>query len=173
MKPNKSLKHEIGDGLIQSGWGEFNGEPPKFKPSLWISPVHVLPNAGDLSESKLLLVGVGFAPDKTCNKYRPLFMERSAVQTLWPCSSQELDGDSARQSRSERRKRSQQEIEQTADKLYERYKQDGKRHGPNQNIAAQEIMEILPGAKRDDIRAVLKKPKFADHRAKAGNQPKR
>jgi hypothetical protein len=71
----RQLKREMRDGMVRAQWED--SEEPKDRPD----PEH-------LETSQLLLIGTGFAPDNVLGIYRPLLIERSAVQTLWPLSDQ-------------------------------------------------------------------------------------
>ena len=68
------LKREMNDGMVRVQWED--SVKPKDRPD----PKY-------LQTSQLLLIGTGFALDNVQRMYRPLLVERSAVQKLWPLSN--------------------------------------------------------------------------------------
>ena len=76
------LKKEIGDGMVPVQWED--SQEPKDCPD----PQH-------MKASQLLLFGTGFVPDNDDEYYRPLLVERSAVQRLWPLSSNPTKGSAS------------------------------------------------------------------------------
>ena len=158
----RQLKREMGDGMVRAQWAD--SEEPKDRPD----PEY-------LQASQLLSIGTGFAPDNVQEIYRPLLVERSAVQELWPLSnyrrkdsSQTDSGSVSQPEKLPRRKIDDEQIRNTARDIY----LENKSNPPNMPDAERLIRQKLPGAKRDDIRRVLSEAEFADVRRKAGNQAK-
>jgi hypothetical protein len=158
----RQLKGEIGDGMVRVQWEDSEG-PKDY------------PDSQYLQSSQLLLVGTGLAPDSLREEYRPLLVERSAVEKLWPLSnhrrkdSQQTEAGSTTQLESPRRRSvDPDEIWSAAKELYREREHDP----PNMDDAERLIRQKLRGGKRDDIRQILRKKEFADVRRNPGKQPK-
>jgi hypothetical protein len=140
------LKREIRDGLVRLQWEDTEGPED-------------CPDPEYLQASQFLLIGTGFSPDNMESAYRPLLVERSDVEGLWPLSSYP---------REPRWMVNDDDIRRAARDIYA----EGKNGRPNVPDAEQLIRRRIPGAKRDDIRRILGESEFADVRRKPGNQPK-
>jgi hypothetical protein len=158
----RQLKKEIGDGMVPVQWED--SQEPRDCPD----PQH-------LQASRLLLFGTGFAPDNDDEYYRPLLVERSAVQRLWPLSSNPIKGlaptgstSTTQPKRSPRQKVYDHQILSEARAIYREKENDP----PNMDEAERLIRLSLGGGKRDDIRKILRQEEFAHLRRKSGNQPK-
>jgi hypothetical protein len=157
----RQLKDEVGDGMIRVGWADSQSPDDR-------------PDVRSLSTSQLLLIGTGIAPDEDEGRYRPLLVDRSDVQRLWPLPAdtspnpEEVDARSIGP-KSQKKTRNPDEIRQAARDLYRESPDDS----PNMDVAEREIRRRLPGADRDDIRDVLRETEFSSLRKPAGNQPKR
>jgi len=159
MEALQQLKNEIHDGMTPIRWADPEG--PKDRP-----------DAKRLSASQLLLIGTGLAPEEDPRRYRPLMVDRSAVEKLWPLPGDtrlnpEGAGAASSHPKPQRQKRDPDEIRQAAKDLYEESPDDP----PNKTIAEQKIRRRLPGADRDTIRDVLNE--FARLRRQPGNQRRR
>jgi hypothetical protein len=157
----RQLKKEIGDGMVPVQWED--SQEPKDCPD----PQH-------MQRSEWLLFGTGFAPDNH-DEYRPLLVERSAVQRLWPLSSNPTKGSAPTGStsttqpkKSPRRKVDDDQILSAARDIYRKRENDP----PNMDESERLIRQRLGGGKREDIRKILKQEEFAHLRRASGNQPK-
>jgi hypothetical protein len=156
----RQLKRELSDGMVRVLWEDSEGAKD------YPDPLY-------LQTSQLLLIGTGFAPDNEI--YRPLLVERSDVQKLWPLSSHRPKGSSRAGSSSttqpekvSRRSVNDDEIRSAARELYRERKNDP----PNKTIAEQLIRRKLGGGKRDNIRPILEEQEFSRVRREPGKQPK-
>ena len=158
----RQLKRETYDGMVQVQWEDLDA--PKD-----------CPDPKYLQASQLLLIGTGVALDNVRKMYRPLLVERSAVQELWPLSShrredssQTASGSNTQPQKLPRRSVDDDEICSAARVIYRERENDP----PNIPEAEPLIRQKLPGAKRNNIRLILSEDEFADVRRKPGNQPK-
>jgi len=165
------LKEEIGDGMVPVKWagskavsGNADTDWSGAKP----------PNVRYLKTLPFLLVGVGFAPEKDEDTYqlRPLLIERSAVQKLWPFEDHEILCQNRGGGKDRPLKRPSYTDDEIRAAVEEVYKAAGK-NPPNINVAEPLVREKLPGAGRKAIRQILKEEEFVTLRRKPGNQPKR
>jgi hypothetical protein len=161
MEALRQLKKEIGDGMVPVQWED--SQEPKDCPD----PKH-------MQASQLLLFGTGFAPDNDDENYRPLLVERSAVQRLWPLSSNPTKGSASTDSTSTtqpkmspRQKVDDDQILSAARNIYRERENDP----PNMDEAEKLIRQRLGGGKRDEIRKILKQEEFVRLRRSPGNQP--
>jgi hypothetical protein len=158
----RQLKKEIGDGMVPVQWED--SQEPKDCPD----PQH-------MQASQLLLFGTGFVPDNDDECYRPLLVERSAVQRLWPLSSNPTKGSApigstlaTQPKKSQRQKVDDDQILSAARDIYRERQNDP----PNMYKAERLIRQRLGGGKRDDIRKILRQEEFEGLRRAPGNQPK-
>ena len=157
----RQLKREMNDGMVQVQWEDSDG--PKDRPD----PKY-------LQTSQLLLIGTGLALDNFSKMYRPLLVERSAAQKLWPLSnhrrkdSRQANSRPAHQTRQQRRPASKSQIRQVLNEIYA----DPTNDRPNEEVAWKLLQPMLPNAKRGMVREVLKEDEFASQRRLRGNQPK-
>jgi hypothetical protein len=158
----RQLKREMGDGTVGVQWETSKGLKDRPDPQ-W------------LQSSQLLLIGPGVAPDNVCEMYRPLLVQRSAVQKLWPLSDQLCEYSSQTGSPPPtqpdmplHRPGSENELVRAARELYQ---QPGP--PPNQTKAEQLLMRQFPGTSRDEfIRPLLQRDEFKKLRRPRGNQRK-
>lgn len=157
----RQLKREMNDGMVQVQWEDLDG--PKDRPD----PKY-------LQTSQLLLIGTGLALDNFQKMYRPLLVERSAVQKLWPLSnhrrkdSHQADLRPAHQPRQQRRPASKSQIRQVLREIYA----DPTNDRPNEENAWKLLQPMLPNARRRMVREVLGENEFDSQRRRRGSQPK-
>jgi hypothetical protein len=161
----RQLKREINGGMVWAQWGDSEGR--KDCPD----PQHV-------QASQLLLIGTGFAPDNDDEDYRPLLVERSAVQKLWPLANylrkdyQRRDSHSADQQH--QLSASKTQIRKGLRGIYAAPENDR----PNQEKARVLLRAVLPNARKKMVYEILREPEFAKQRRLRGqrrlhgNQPK-
>ncbi len=158
----RQLKREISDGLVPVRWE--NSEGPRD-----------CPDCRYLQRSELLLVGTGLAPDNVQKILRPLLVERSAAQKLWPLSKHRREDfhrtdlqPAAQPQLQSRPFVSQAQIREILKKIYS----DPRNNQPNMNKAWALLRAIEPNARRQLVMVILEEPEFANQRRRAGNQPK-
>jgi hypothetical protein len=160
----RQLKRETRDGMVRVHWEDSEG--PKDRPDLQY-----------LQASQLLLIGTGFASDNVQKIYRPLLIERSAVQELWRLPNCWRNGSGqtvsapAGQQRQDTRPATEVQIREAAREVYQDAREAGKKP-PNKPEAERLIRAKLPGATRPRIRSVLKQDEFDRQRWKRGHHRK-
>jgi hypothetical protein len=160
----RQLKREMRDDMVRVQWEDSEG--PKDRPD----PQY-------LQASQLLLIGTGFAPDSVQEIYRPLLIERSAVQELWRLPNCRRNGSGqtvsapAGQQRQDTRPAAEVQIREAASEVYRDAREAGKKP-PNKPEAERLIQAKLPGATRPRIRSVLKQDEFDRQRWKRGHHRK-
>ncbi len=145
----RQLKREMGDGMVGVQWENSRGLKDHPDPKY-------------LQSSQLLLIGTGFAPDNVREMYRPLLVERSAMQKLWPLSSHRHQ-----RRRLSTAKASKAQIRKTLKEIYA----DPSSDSPNVNKAWDLLAARLPTARRKLVMDILKEPEFATQRRSAGKPP--
>ena len=158
----RQLKREIADGTVRVQWGDSDGR--KDCPD----PQHV-------QASQLLLIGTGFGPDNEDEDYRPLLVERSAVQKLWPLPNrqpkdyQHTNSHLAdQQHQLPRPSASKAQIREALKKIYDA----PENNRPNMERARVLLKAMLPNAQKELVYEILREPEFAKQRRSHGNQPK-
>lgn len=104
--------------------------------------------------------------DRGFPRFRPFFVSRDDLVACWPAQQVAPRPLSANESV---RCSTPEEIEACARKIY----RDRAGDPPNMDEAERLIKQGLPRAKRDTVRAVLRKPEFASQRRRSGQRRKR
>jgi hypothetical protein len=153
------LKGEIGDGMVGVRWTDSTGPDDN-------------PDGKRLAASQLLLIGMGIAPDEDGGEgtYRPLLVERFAVQKLWPLAPNKPKSDSVSDlAESKKSRASDEEIRIALREVYREVKEAGNKP-PNINEAWDRLRLKLRNTRREQVRKILHEPAFASLRRDAGKQ---
>jgi hypothetical protein len=168
MEALRQFKEEIADGMVPVRWTDSEGPNDN-------------PDHKRLSDSQLLLIGFGVAPDVDDEEtfYRPLLVERSAVKRLWqlPGNDFEMPASEPPGKKATSRPESvklkrppadEEEIRVAVRKVYDEAR-EASREPPNIEQAWQLIPRKL-NARRKIVRKILHEPQFANLRRNAGKQ---
>jgi hypothetical protein len=149
----RRIKQEIADGTLVVQWADSeNGTD--------------CPDPKRLIASQFWLLGTGLAVDEKEETYRPLLIERSTVQKLWPLSDWSPRAEASNATAESKsavivRKRGSpeagEEIRVALNEVYQEAINKGSKP-PNMAEAERKLRLKLPNARRPLIRAILHEP---------------